>query len=374
MHKNEPVNFLRFATAIKLLFAGKVSEANIQKAEQFLTDYLLEYRFLYGAENMKPNQHWIVHTPDHLRDFGPMYNFWAFLTERLNKVLKNYNSNNQFGGSQDTGGRVEMSMMREFNRAARVEARMHRLSQDPSEHWVVQMVLDRLLRLKGNAEAIGTVADAATLSAGTLVRSKSVMGKAVSADQLNDEERLALKAYYNSRYPTLRFHLELEPNPLPGSLAIVRYAPRLTFARLDGRRISPTSQTKRSSPASSIIKVKINGKREGGEIRELFTHQQDGVEGMTVFARIDWMIYADLCPVEGPDPWAPFSELEIETWQYRKFYTQAEASARGLPYAIPLHDILCQLARGVVRTTDPALWITTTMSRVSKCARKFRLC
>ncbi|KAJ7573251.1 hypothetical protein C8J56DRAFT_1008382 [Mycena floridula] len=93
LHFEEPVNFLRFSTALKLLLARK----------------------LYGTEKMKPNHHWVIHAPEQIRDYGPVYNFWAFLTERLNKVLKNMNSNNQMG-------QLEVSMMREFNRAARIEA------------------------------------------------------------------------------------------------------------------------------------------------------------------------------------------------------------------------------------------------------------
>jgi hypothetical protein len=63
---------------------------------------------------MKPNHHYVVHMPDQLRDFGPVYEFWTFLTERLNKVLKNYNSNSW------THGQLETSMMRAFDREARI--------------------------------------------------------------------------------------------------------------------------------------------------------------------------------------------------------------------------------------------------------------
>jgi hypothetical protein len=46
-----------------------------------------------------------------------VYNFWAFLTERLNKLLKNLNSNNNW-----TGGLLEVSMMREFHRNPAVDS------------------------------------------------------------------------------------------------------------------------------------------------------------------------------------------------------------------------------------------------------------
>ncbi|KAJ7731484.1 hypothetical protein B0H14DRAFT_2409444, partial [Mycena olivaceomarginata] len=90
MVEGEDYNFLRFATALKII--------------------------IYGAESIMPNHHWAVHVPDQLLDYGPVYNFWAFLTERLNKILKNINSNNW------TGGELEVSMMREFHRKSAVDS------------------------------------------------------------------------------------------------------------------------------------------------------------------------------------------------------------------------------------------------------------
>ena len=71
---------------------------------------------IYGAVAMKPNHHWAVHLSDQLRDYGPVYNFWTFLTEQLNKLLKGSNSNNW------TGGQLEVSMMREFQRSTHIQA------------------------------------------------------------------------------------------------------------------------------------------------------------------------------------------------------------------------------------------------------------
>jgi hypothetical protein len=75
---------------------------------------------MYGADEMKPNHHWAVHVPAQIRDYGPVYGFWAFLTERLNKVFKNMNSNNWGGGL------FEVSMMREFHRMKQLDAMVRR--------------------------------------------------------------------------------------------------------------------------------------------------------------------------------------------------------------------------------------------------------
>lgn len=57
----------------------------------------------------------MVHLPDQILDYGSVYNFWAFLSERLNKVLKNLNVNN-WGG-----GQLEVSMMRQYLRATKLD-------------------------------------------------------------------------------------------------------------------------------------------------------------------------------------------------------------------------------------------------------------
>ncbi|KAK0441727.1 uncharacterized protein EV420DRAFT_1485563 [Desarmillaria tabescens] len=65
---------------------------------------------LYGPSVIKPNHHYATHTASCMRDFGPLHCFWTFLFERINKVLKSYNSGNH------SGGELEVSFFREFHR------------------------------------------------------------------------------------------------------------------------------------------------------------------------------------------------------------------------------------------------------------------
>lgn len=59
---------------------------------------------------MRPNHHYATHVPECIYDFGPLHCFWTFLFERINKVLKSYNSANH------SGGELEVSFFREFHR------------------------------------------------------------------------------------------------------------------------------------------------------------------------------------------------------------------------------------------------------------------
>lgn len=65
---------------------------------------------LYGADVIKPNHHYAMHTPEDVRNYGPLQEYWTFLFERMNKVLKSFNSSNH------SGGELETSFFREFHR------------------------------------------------------------------------------------------------------------------------------------------------------------------------------------------------------------------------------------------------------------------
>ncbi|KAG2741429.1 hypothetical protein P692DRAFT_201726700 [Suillus brevipes Sb2] len=65
---------------------------------------------LLYPDDVKPTHHWVTHIFDQLHDYGPVYNFWTFLFERLNKVLKSYSTNNHGGGE------IEVSFMRAFHK------------------------------------------------------------------------------------------------------------------------------------------------------------------------------------------------------------------------------------------------------------------
>lgn len=87
---------------------------------------------LYGPDVIRPNHHYATHTPECIRDYGPLHGFWTFLFERLNKVLKSYKTNNHGGGE------LETSFCREFHRTVatsrtvcEIQILKHELSHGP---------------------------------------------------------------------------------------------------------------------------------------------------------------------------------------------------------------------------------------------------
>ncbi|KAG1727964.1 uncharacterized protein EDB91DRAFT_1239467 [Suillus paluster] len=65
---------------------------------------------LYGSSVSKPNHHYATHVADCTHNFGSLNNFWMFLFERLNKVLKSFKTNNH------ADGELETTFFREFQR------------------------------------------------------------------------------------------------------------------------------------------------------------------------------------------------------------------------------------------------------------------
>ena len=57
---------------------------------------------LYGSGVVKPNHHYATHVSECMRNFGPLHDFWTFLYERLNKVLKSFKTNNHGQGELET--------------------------------------------------------------------------------------------------------------------------------------------------------------------------------------------------------------------------------------------------------------------------------
>ncbi|KAI6015498.1 hypothetical protein BKA83DRAFT_4061063, partial [Pisolithus microcarpus] len=85
LHPDDPANFLKLSMVIRIL--------------------------LYGTGVIKPNHHYATHVADCARNFGPLHDFWTFLFERLNKVLKSFKANNH------SNGELETTFFKEFHRA-----------------------------------------------------------------------------------------------------------------------------------------------------------------------------------------------------------------------------------------------------------------
>ncbi|KAJ7747444.1 hypothetical protein DFH07DRAFT_747766 [Mycena maculata] len=111
MLENDPDLLLKLASCCKILLAGTIDLQALPRAQQLLEDYLAGF-LKNHPDLVKPNHHYLTHIFRIIRDFGPVYGFWTFLFEHLNKLLKSYDTNNHGDGE------LEVTFFREFHRDA----------------------------------------------------------------------------------------------------------------------------------------------------------------------------------------------------------------------------------------------------------------
>ncbi|KAJ6534262.1 hypothetical protein B0H19DRAFT_1080746 [Mycena capillaripes] len=353
LQEGEDVNFLRFSAFLKIVVGNSIRKESVPTVRALLQEYLLKF---YGSDNMKPNHHWAVHIPDQIIQYGPLNGFWVFLTERLNKILKNLNSNNW------TGGCLEVSMMREFHRSTRITSVLSQISDTPVkhnpsskfEHDLVQLIQGAV----DNVEAFGTVQDAARADTyGSRVVAGGVAKESVQLDE-EDILRLGLFRYYNRSRPTVHFAL----SPIAGTTMLAPFVDFLNFALLDGKRLTPTTQSRHNTAGSSLIQVRYNDEAYAGEARQILHHTQPGVLNSkdVILVHVSWMKRSDLTLLDGGKfPWDDYPQLGVETWDYDAYTDPKDESFP--PIVMPLDTIHCQISRGKISYTTPPLWITVTM-------------
>ncbi|CAB5208044.1 unnamed protein product [Rhizophagus irregularis] len=76
-----------FVWACNLLVTRIITENHLKEAQERLKDmaYLIENT--YGPEYITSNIHFALHISDCCRDYGPIYSFWLFPFERLNRYI-----------------------------------------------------------------------------------------------------------------------------------------------------------------------------------------------------------------------------------------------------------------------------------------------
>ncbi|PSR72636.1 hypothetical protein PHLCEN_2v11495, partial [Hermanssonia centrifuga] len=109
MHPDDGNNFLNLAAAMKIILARTIAINDIPLAKLRLQNYLRGFHSTH-PELIKPNFHYITHIFNQILDYGPVYGFWTYLFERLNKILKSCSVNNH------DGGELEVTFYREFLR------------------------------------------------------------------------------------------------------------------------------------------------------------------------------------------------------------------------------------------------------------------
>ncbi|THH06302.1 hypothetical protein EW145_g4183 [Phellinidium pouzarii] len=345
IHPQDANNFLKLAATLKIILGRKIRNVDIPRAKQLLSEYLHGYLEIHEID-IKPNHHWVTHIFDQILDFGPVYGFWTFTSERLNKLLKSFTTNNH------NGGEIEVSFFRTFCKDALLRQTLRYLAMTPREgdqglsEMAAQMIgVDKDIRgTVASVNAMVQEVEDRTRDCGLGIKRPSLGAHIMKT--LSDDLQMSLLDYYNDVYPEADFH---------------------TYIIIDGRRITPsTSATK---APNSIIQTEFDGQVYAGQVISVLTHSQFRIAQSTTLLHVHW--FRRLTEVD-TSLWDLYSRFFF--WEYNNYLRVGD---EGPPPLVPPSLVKSQAARATVNLHDARLsdtdadtddlsqiaWVTTGLSR-----------
>ncbi|KAF8834357.1 hypothetical protein BDN67DRAFT_1016592 [Paxillus ammoniavirescens] len=340
LHPDDPINFLKLCSALRILIRRKLSDHDINQADSLLHEYNIELIKLYGSNAIKPNHHFFTHVGECARNFGLLHDFWTFLFERLNKVLKSFKTNNH------ANGELETTFFKEFQRTCELGRLTYTLRTYPPESVPSQAAQ---VMLKASKEERGTVAGLATLSeelddvsadAGlSYTLSPHHQVKTLSSDTYR-----ALARTLCFRYPQTPAHCRYEHAVVPHSVPLNPQATFFDYVIVDGKWFYASRSV--GTNKASLVHTVTPGPtimHAYGELLEIFQVDQSFSDGARTlwFARMRWFkafegVYDGI--------WKDFASVNVRLWELGEFRGQESQ----LPELIELDWLHSLLGMAVV--------------------------
>jgi hypothetical protein len=123
---------------------------------------------------------------------------------------------------------------------------------------------------------------------------------AEKAALLDDVVQVGIMNYYNSVGRSI--HLRRTGLHTPESQELDLFAELYDYVLLDGRRITPTTRSRRGA-GSSIIQIEFNKELYAGVVRILFRHKQNTIplSERPVLVFVSWMVPSHDTPLDNDD-------------------------------------------------------------------------
>ncbi|EIW62028.1 uncharacterized protein TRAVEDRAFT_35446 [Trametes versicolor FP-101664 SS1] len=282
LHPRDLENFFKLCSALKLFLAESIDEAQLLRADALIREYCAELVELYGPEVIRPNHHYATHTAEFVRDYGPLREFWTFLFERLNKILKGYKTNNHEGGA------IEMTFFREFHRATH----MHRLLTEGVQHpthapfsAACRLMLDATSDNRGTlqqlAEELDEVFSDDNVSLSFSPRS--------ATENLPTDVYFAFLAYLKRRDPLQPYHSEIAIPTDPRSKVVCNLATVFDHVVVGGHRYQAARRATTAVNSLVLVRVSPTGATWIGELQDVVLYENGLTAVRELFAFVKWL-------------------------------------------------------------------------------------
>ncbi|KAJ6501497.1 hypothetical protein C8R47DRAFT_1107562 [Mycena vitilis] len=351
LHPDDPGNFCKLSSAVKLLLSHPITDQQIDTSEQLLRSYCLELITLYGPGVIKPNHHYATHTPENVRDYGPLQEFWTFLFERINKVLKSFNSSNH------SGGELETSFFREFHRTVQNSRILAQAADSPA---------GSPLQLSTEAMYNATADDRGTIQA--LARQLDKVAEDGGIDfQLSPQSSFAplpaavfdnVLDHLSVRFPLLTLRSAIAPAVGENSYPLYNRMQLFDHVIISQRRYY--ASTHRKNPYDSFVNVRVATGLQGqdswaGELLEIFVVNQPKI-GIHRYGLVRWFVPTDLDLAQ--TVWALYPHMKVSVWKADTHLTSADPGPGPL---IQLDDILSHVVRSTAEALETKCWLTVAL-------------
>ncbi|OCH84788.1 hypothetical protein OBBRIDRAFT_798774 [Obba rivulosa] len=347
MHPGDLSNFLKLAQALPF---------NV--ADRLIHEYCSELLTLYGSAVIRPNHHYATHTAECIADYGPLREFWTFIFERMNKVLKSYHTDNH------AGGELECSFLREFFRTVNTSCLLAQASHAAPASSELAQASHAAPASSGINQAINAMFKASSDDRGTLqALSQKIdeqtedamlnlnLSPRYSFESLPPHIYFAFLHYLQKMRPGLAFHSMIAVNMNPDSICIQDRALLFNYVIVNGKRFYASSRS--SKRAESFIAIRDAHDPACyliGELIHILSVTNSRL-GQFVLGHIDWF-----CPSEvrqEDTAWAECADLHVRLWKPDVFDTSNRANA-----LINLQDIISGVVRATVHAGETRCWAT----------------
>ncbi|KAJ7170889.1 hypothetical protein C8R43DRAFT_1120617 [Mycena crocata] len=347
LHPDDPANFLKLCTAIKILVLDTITENSLQSSDELLRAYCQELVDLYGSEVIHPNHHYATHTSRCVCNYGPLREFWTFLFECLNKVLKSYKTPNH------AGGELEASFFREFQRTVQNSRLLAQGAREPLGSELRDAV-DLMYRAtdndRGTVQALARDLDSVNLDAGVIFQ----LSPQAENGKLPLNIYTCVLQHLQIRLTHVQLHSYLSISPSPESRTLFPNTLFFDYAVVRNRRYLASHRS--STNASSLIAVHTSSAPGANlwlaELLSVFAIKQDTI-GTQKFSHVRWF-RPSTTSLTGTI-WADFAPLSVRVWSIDEYLTAADDGPEPL---IELSDIVCHVVRMDVIIRGQHHWAT----------------
>ncbi|KAJ7143704.1 hypothetical protein C8R44DRAFT_724739 [Mycena epipterygia] len=343
LHPDDPDNFLKLCTALKVFVQDTILEAELIDADKLIREYGLELVDLYGPEVIRPNHHYATHTAQNVRNYGPLREFWTFLFERLNKVLKSYKTPNH------AGGKLEASFFREFQRTVQQSRLLNQGAREPvgSElRDAVEIMYNATADDRGTVQALARELDAARENGGIHFELSTRAAKG----QLPSEIYFCVLRHLQIRLPDVKLHSFVERAPSPDSLMLEPHGILFDHVIVNHLRYPASSRT--SYTQNSLIAVRSSPAADA--------HLWPGTKTVHRFGYVRW--FRPTATSLSRTVWSDFSSLKVQIWDVDSYLQAVDDGPEPL---INLQDIVSHVVCMDIVLRGQRYWATIPTGRYS---------